>query len=85
MTPPTAATVIKVSHNSYTTSMREKREEVISFRNDLVRRYTYSHKRPSNEMGKSNFSKASAAIQANSDISSPLSPLKATRPSKKST
>lgn len=49
LTPPTAATVIKVSHNSYTSAVREKREEVINFRNDLFRRYTYARKRSSQE------------------------------------
>ena len=37
--------MIKVSHNSYTQSVRDKREEVISFRNDLFKRYTYMRKK----------------------------------------
>ena len=38
--PPTAATVVKVSHHSYTTHVKQKRDEVIAFRNDLFRRFT---------------------------------------------
>ena len=38
--PPTAATVVKVSHHSYTTHVKQKRDEVIQFRNDLFARFT---------------------------------------------
>ena len=64
-----------MSHNSYTSAVREKREEVINFRNDLFRRYTYMRKRSSaaNEMmGTTHVSKHSAGIQATSGETSPL-------------
>jgi hypothetical protein len=40
MQPPIAATVVKVQHDSYTNHVQSKRQEVISFRNQLMRHYT---------------------------------------------
>ena len=64
-----------MSHGSYTSAVREKREEVINFRNDLFRRYTYMRKRSSQEhdlMAQTQVSKHSAGIQATSGDTSPI-------------
>jgi|LauGreDrversion4_2_1035121.scaffolds.fasta_scaffold66034_3 hypothetical protein len=40
MQPPTAATVVKVHHDSYKSQVYAKRLEVIKFRNQLMQTYT---------------------------------------------
>lgn len=40
MQPPTAATVVKVNHDSYKSQVYAKRLEVIKFRNQLMQTYT---------------------------------------------
>ena len=75
LTPPTAATVIKVSHGNYTSAVRDKREEVINFRNDLFRRYTY-RRRASTKKDKDKAKKSGPPAKASIATGTDLSPLK---------
>jgi len=45
MQPPTAATVVKMQHESYQSHVQSKRREVIKFRNQLMQTYTNPLKR----------------------------------------
>lgn len=58
MQPPSAATVVQVSHGQYQSHVQSKRKEVIEFRNQLMHAYTnplkkrrMQSKKPSMEHG----------------------------------
>jgi hypothetical protein len=40
MQPPTAATVVKISHHSYVSHIQTKREEVNMFRKSLMQKWS---------------------------------------------